>query len=149
MYWTKIKSLTVRVLQTYSKLNELRELLISFTDLESQDFCNFSPRVGDFCCAKFSADGGWYRSLVLRSGDLGEKDMKFEVFYIDFGNIEQVNIGDLRELLPQFMVVPAQIVRCSLADVNPSIKQEFDGSVFDGKFCHVVEGVCDITRIFS
>ena len=107
-----------------------------------------SPRVGDFCCAKFSADGGWYRGLVLRSGDLGEKDMKVEVFYIDFGNIEQVNIGDLRELLPQFMVVPAQIVRCSLADVNPSIKQEFDGSVFDGKFCQAVEGVCDITRIF-
>ena len=72
---------------------------------------------------------------MLRSGDLGEQDIKVEVFYIDFGNIEQVGVGDLRELLPQFMAVPAQIVRCALADVNPSIEQEFDGNVFDGKFC--------------
>ena len=107
---------------------------IYFTDLECQNFDNFPPRVGEFCCAKFSVDGNWYRGLVLQvrcAGDSGEKAITVEVFYIDFGNIEQVDVGDLRELLPQFISMPAQVVRCSLADVNPSIKQELDNDVFE------------------
>lgn len=127
-------------------------LNISLTDLESQtpNSCGFSPRVGDFCCARFSADGNWYRGLVLQVRcsstdehveDSGETKggITVEVFYIDFGNIEQVNVGDLRELLPQFMLIPAQVVRCSLADVNPSIKQvEFDSDVFDTGECNML-----------
>jgi hypothetical protein len=95
--------------------------------------------VGGFCCAKFSVDGNWYRGLVLQvrcaGGDSDEKGATVEVFYIDFGNIEQVDVEDLRELLPQYMTLPAQVVRCLLADVNPSIREECDGDVFDsGEF---------------
>ena len=90
--------------------------------------------MGDFCCAKFSADGNWYRGLILQvrcAGDSDEKAVTVEVFYIDFGNIEEVNGEDIRELLPQYMLMPAQVVRCSLADVNPSIEHECCGDVFD------------------
>jgi hypothetical protein len=72
---------------------------------------------------------------VRWSGDSGENGLTVEVFYVDFGNIEEVNVGDLRVLLPQFISMPAQVVRCSLADVNPSIKQELDCDVFyEGEF---------------
>ena len=45
-----------------------------------------------------------------------------EVFYIDFGNIESLGVENLRDLLPRFMELPAQVVRCSLADVEPLAK---------------------------
>ncbi|XP_028407927.1 uncharacterized protein LOC114530556 isoform X2 [Dendronephthya gigantea] len=110
----------------------------TYQDLESKDSDIFSPCVGDFCCARFSADGNWYRGLVLQVrcfGDSSEKVTTVEVFYIDFGNIEQVTVGDVKELLPQFMSIPAQAIRCSLADVNPSIKQaDLDSDVFKTAF---------------
>lgn len=60
-----------------------------------------------------------------------------EVFYIDFGNIEQVTVRDVKELPPQFMSIPAQAARCSLADVNPSIKQaDLDCDVFEAGMFH-------------
>ena len=108
---------------------------VFFTGVKSLFSDDYTPNVGDFCCAKFSEDGNWYRSLVLQICCLtesGEKNVTAEVFYIDFGNIEKVDVKDLRELLPQFISIPAHVVRCCLADVNPSIEQESSSDVFDG-----------------
>lgn len=59
-----------------------------------------------------------------------ERSTKVEVFYVDFGNIETVGVENLRDLLPRFMELPAQVVRCSLADVQPLVTDVFEGKVF-------------------
>ena len=113
-------------------------LIFFFIESDLRDNCSradhFSPRVGDFCCAKFTGDGNWYRAVVLQArSSLNKSDgvdgsgerktiINVEVFYIDFGNIESLGVENLRDLLPRFMELPAQVVRCSLADVEPLAK---------------------------
>ena len=69
------------------------------------------------------------------------------MFYIDFGNIEQVEALNLRKLLPQFMVLPAQVVRCSLADVYPSVKQTELDVFHDGEDIYALSVLnCSLQR---
>ncbi|KAK0561522.1 hypothetical protein OC861_005770 [Tilletia horrida] len=55
----------------------------------------FTPRAGEYVCAKFSQDGAWYRAQVKKA-QLGSK--KAEVHYVDYGNIETIPFSDIRPL---------------------------------------------------
>lgn len=44
-------------------------------------------RTRDLVCARYSKDGNWYRGLILRKL---ENKTKFEIFYVDYGNVEIV-----------------------------------------------------------
>ncbi|GBL89545.1 Tudor domain-containing protein 1 [Araneus ventricosus] len=71
---------------------------------------NQTPTEGDLVCAK-SSDGCWYRASVQSTFD---KDLKLKVFFIDFGNCEDVpseNIQCLPEDVLNFPVlcVPVKI----------------------------------------
>jgi len=55
----------------------------------------FTPRAGEYVCAKFSQDGAWYRAQVKKAQQ-GSK--KAEVHYVDYGNIETVPFSDIRPL---------------------------------------------------
>lgn len=55
----------------------------------------FAPKVGDWVSAKFSGDGAWYRGQILRNKAASKSK---EVRFVDYGNIEDVSIGDIRPL---------------------------------------------------
>ncbi|XP_032232054.2 uncharacterized protein LOC5507515 isoform X2 [Nematostella vectensis] len=95
---------------------------------------DYQLEIGEFCCAKFSEDGRWYRANVcdvrITSEGRDSDDMfepvremqvkaEIQVFYIDFGNIEWVDMSDTRPLLARFMMVPGFAVKCRLAGVQP------------------------------
>ena len=69
---------------------------------------------GMYCVAKFSEDGGWYRVRIIKQ----TTRMDYLVNYIDYGNVEAVNIRDLRPLPPQFTRLPAQAIECSLSGIS-------------------------------
>ena len=72
-----------------------------------------NPTVGSYCAAPFS-DGSWYRGkLVHVTPDTAS------IFYIDYGNTEDVPRADVRTLESQFCALPAQVLRCSLDGVSP------------------------------
>ena len=52
-----------------------------------------------------------------------EADLSIQVCYIDFGNEAKVQVKDIRQLLPSFMVLRPQAVEVFLANV------ELDGSL--------------------
>lgn len=65
------------------------------------------------CCAKYAADGHWYRVKVLRLCP-GEKYM---AHFIDFGNREPVDISDFRlipDTMEEFKFMPAQALAVSI-----------------------------------
>ena len=68
--------------------------------------------VGDFCASKFA--GEWCRCKVeaLLGNGLAR------VIYVDFGNREDVQLVMLKSLTKEFRVLPAQALRCALADVR-------------------------------
>mmetsp|Transcript_15487 Transcript_15487/g.60557 ORF Transcript_15487/g.60557 Transcript_15487/m.60557 type:complete len:893 (-) Transcript_15487:1971-4649(-) len=72
------------------------------------------------CVAKF-ADGKWYRAKVV-SRELG----KYEVNYVDYGNVATVSIDELRTLPAELSSVPAFAKECVLAYIDvPAFAAEY------------------------
>ena len=52
-----------------------------------------------------------------------QSETELEVFYIDFGDTEWISLTEVRLLLPRFMKLPSQVVRCSLANIKPFMEE--------------------------
>ncbi|CAG5127804.1 unnamed protein product, partial [Candidula unifasciata] len=76
------------------------------------------PTPGAFVVAKFSQDGMWYRSLVLKVFEDGH----VRVLFIDYGNSDVVPVTDLRQVTAAFGQVIPLASRCCLAGVKPLSK---------------------------
>lgn len=63
--------------------------------------------------AFYAADGQWYRAEVLEYFH----DGLVEVFYLDYGNRENVQLSDLRLWDDRFDYLPFQAVHCRLGNV--------------------------------
>ena len=68
------------------------------------------------CCTVYSNDGYWYRAELtgLPTSDIAE------VMYVDYGNSGQVPRGSLRRPKPHYLALPAQAIKCRLANVKPA-----------------------------
>ncbi|KFP86188.1 Tudor domain-containing protein 1, partial [Acanthisitta chloris] len=75
----------------------------------------FRPAAGSVCCAQFTEDNLWYRAAVTA---YASEDTVL-VDYTDYGNSDSVPLTRLRPLIPGFMELPAQAIRCTLAGVKP------------------------------
>ena len=53
-------------------------------------------------------------------------ETQVEVFYIDFGDMEWVSSSEIRLLLPRFKKLPGQVVKCSLANIEPYVEHSFE-----------------------
>jgi hypothetical protein len=65
--------------------------------------------------AKFSIDNKWYRAEIV--ADLGNQ--KYDVYFVDFGDQEEVHEKYILELRTDFLSLRLQAVECCLADVKP------------------------------
>jgi len=75
----------------------------------TSDGAGYSPQyVGEPVAAKF--EGQWYRAEVVKLMSSGHS----EVFFVDFGNTEVVNTGDLHSLPVEFVNWPKQAVHCGI-----------------------------------
>ena len=72
-----------------------------------------SPCVGSYCVALYS-DGSWYRGQVR---SISPKAVT--VFYLDYGNTEEVDSTSLRSLELEFCSVPVHGMKCHLRNVRP------------------------------
>ncbi|KAM4771220.1 tudor domain-containing protein 15 [Rhinophrynus dorsalis] len=72
------------------------------------------PQPGMLCCALYEKDGHYYRAVVTEVLNL-----KVTVYFLDFGNTENVPFYNVKILLPQFSVLPALAMCCSLAYAYP------------------------------
>ncbi|XP_033741542.1 LOW QUALITY PROTEIN: RING finger protein 17-like [Pecten maximus] len=73
----------------------------------------YCPRIGMICVARFLADDTWYRAQVLELP--GNKMVTVQ--YVDYGNIETVDVSRLCKILDSFLVLPVQAQHCQLCDV--------------------------------
>jgi staphylococcal nuclease domain-containing protein 1 len=79
------------------------------------------PNVGDLVSAQFTADDQWYRAQV-KSINQGI----YSVFYVDYGNTDELDLSRIRGLEEQFCALPPQAHETYLAFVEtPSLDEEF------------------------
>lgn len=83
---------------------------------ELADYCNSLPPEGNtcltegqVCAAASSMDDAWYRAEVMQVCE-----DKAIVFFVDYGNSEEVPLSKVRPLMPRHAHLPAQAVWCSL-----------------------------------
>lgn len=73
-----------------------------------------TPYTRELVFAFFSSDGQWYRAEVLEYFH----DGLIEVFYLDYGNRENVRLENLRMWDDRFDYLPFQAVHCRLGNVS-------------------------------
>ncbi|NXD66242.1 TDRD1 protein, partial [Eolophus roseicapillus] len=102
---------------------------------------------GEVCVAKCSLDQTWNRALV-KDVDILQK--KSQVFYIDYGNEEDIPLAWIKALHKDIeLLVPPCAIRCSFANYDPKEKgRNEDAARFSsqliGKHCSVT--VVDILQ---
>ena len=74
-----------------------------------------TPKVGDYCAAKFSADNQWYRAQII-----GISGTRGTVRYIDYGNCETLPLSSLCKLVESHSIktLPAQAIKVELSHLD-------------------------------
>ena len=80
------------------------------------------PCAGQPCCVRYTKDGTWRRAQVL-----AVQDEVVEVYHVDYGKKETIAVTAVRDLLPRFLEMPAQSVRCCMHRVEPTSLAWSDG----------------------
>ncbi|XP_061369869.1 ribonuclease TUDOR 1 [Gastrolobium bilobum] len=88
----------------------------------------FNPKKGDTVLCHFGADKSWYRAMIVNGprGPVESPEDRFEVFYIDYGNQEEVPYSQLRPLDPSVSAAPGLAQLCCLAHMKvPNLEEDF------------------------
>ncbi|KFQ92862.1 RING finger protein 17, partial [Nipponia nippon] len=72
------------------------------------------PVEGQACIAK-QKDGNWYRAQIIGLPSRQEVMVK----YVDFGNVANVTLKDIRRVKKEFLSFPEKAIRCRLACIEP------------------------------
>ncbi|KAK8325340.1 hypothetical protein V6Z12_A11G046000 [Gossypium hirsutum] len=110
------------------RVSAIQKQLASLTIQEAPVIGAFNPKKGDIVLAQFSMDNSWNRAMIVNAprGGVQSPTDNFEVFYIDYGNQEEVPYSQLRPLDPSLSASPGLAQLCSLAFLKvPSLDDEF------------------------
>ncbi|XP_074015034.1 tudor domain-containing protein 1 [Numenius arquata] len=106
----------------YCQISNNSELLaLNLLNKSLSEYCQktppniIKPENGDPCCAFFSDDGNWYRALVQNV----TSDGTVKVFFVDYGNVEEVPLDKIRPISSSFLKLPFQGIKCWLSGIKP------------------------------
>ncbi|XP_031366312.1 tudor and KH domain-containing protein homolog [Apis dorsata] len=71
--------------------------------------------LGQIVAAKFSFNEQWYRAEVISAPEDGQ----CEVYFVDYGDREMVQLDCILELRTDFLSLRLQAIECSLANIKP------------------------------
>lgn len=71
-------------------------------------------KVGQPCIARYSEDQLWYRAQIV---DLLTSDV-VKVWFVDFGNFEDVKLADLKEMKQDWFLYPLQQYRAQISNIK-------------------------------
>ncbi|XP_058650090.1 tudor domain-containing protein 1 isoform X2 [Onychostoma macrolepis] len=104
-------------LQSVEMMESLKNITKELQKAYSTSFAaEYKPEIGELCAVKFSLDRNWYRAEV-QSVDVSRRVAS--VFYIDFGNEENVTFDNIRPLSENIDAAPPFALQCCVAGVKP------------------------------
>lgn len=90
-------------------LEGLDELMEKIAEIAEDATMLEKPNIGQFCLAKCSMDGCWYRGEVMQNGNIE---------FLDYGNVEVVHPSDIKVLPDEYTSLPRMSVNVTLREVN-------------------------------
>uniref|UniRef100_A0A672KUI6 Tudor domain-containing protein 1-like n=1 Tax=Sinocyclocheilus grahami TaxID=75366 RepID=A0A672KUI6_SINGR len=107
-------------LQSVEMMESLKNITTELQKAYSTSFAaEYKPEIGELCAVKFSLDRNWYRAEV-QSVDVARRVVS--VFYIDFGNEENVTLDNIRPLSENIDAAPPFVsyaLQCCVAGIKP------------------------------
>ncbi|RZB39810.1 uncharacterized protein BDFB_007985 [Asbolus verrucosus] len=99
-------------------------------EMEDQD--PYEPVAGEVCFCLYMDH--WYRCVITRI-----LNMEYEVFLLDFGNVEVVTKNEVRKPNPQITEIPALALPCRLVDYpdHPKVQDLLKNMIIDGELYKV------------
>ncbi|KAL9980435.1 hypothetical protein ACROYT_G009026 [Oculina patagonica] len=91
-----------------------------YTNLEPAQLPIQSCTVGYPCCAKFYDDDAWYRGIITNVSSIATG--RIEVRFVDYGNAQDTELSDVRDLKDEFLKEPCQAMYFAIAGVDPASK---------------------------
>jgi len=88
---------------------QLDELMLNIAEIGESSPHIKELTTGMICLAKYSADDGWYRGRILEGNT---------VEFVDYGNTEEVDGDNIRELPVEFSKLPQTCIKVALHDVH-------------------------------
>ncbi|KAF6201401.1 hypothetical protein GE061_005849, partial [Apolygus lucorum] len=124
---TKLEGAVVGV-PSYSEIlfvnrSDLFEYIHSVLTPQMTSYCReskqtrYNPRPNELVLAQF--EGDWYRAVVIDETRMAG-DNTAMVFFIDYGNMGEMAIEELRKIVPEFAAIPAAVKRCKIAGLPRS-----------------------------
>ncbi|XP_063186755.1 RING finger protein 17 [Chroicocephalus ridibundus] len=105
------------------------------------------PVEGQACIAK-QDDGNWYRAQIIGLPSRQEVTVK----YIDFGNVANLTLSDIRRIKKEFLSIPEKAIRCRLAYLEPYKEaNEWNGKAKE-RFAEMTEDkltLCSIVEVLD
>ena len=108
-FWCKMKDSTTEIALLSEKTDQF------YQDLGENDLKLFCLQAGDMCCAKFSGDNKWYRSLVSKV----DSGAQVQVRSVDYPKQEALTLDKIKKLEAKFAKLPVQYFNCCLAGIEP------------------------------
>ncbi|XP_037232429.1 RING finger protein 17 [Falco rusticolus] len=110
------------------------------------------PVEGQACIAK-QEDGNWYRAQIIGLPSRQEVMVK----YVDFGNVANLTLKDIRRVKKEFLSFPEKAIRCRLASIEPyegasewnrEAKERFEEMTEDKRMmCSIVDNLDNILSV--
>ena len=94
---------------------------------------DFKPQRGMICASSYGSPSAWYRAEIV---SIASDDKKASVRYIDFGNVEDVPLCNLRPLSQDIARLDPLALRCVLCFVRvPSLDRHYgqDAAMYFGR----------------
>ena len=104
----------VQTKDSCESLSELSTKLVNYFSTNKYSPLTQLPSIGSLVCAKFSQDGAWYRGEVMEAAADA-----CHVKFIDFGNIEIVQLRDMAVCPSDLLSFPILANCCCLDGVSP------------------------------
>lgn len=93
-------------------------------------------RVGAPCIAQFSEDKMWYRAQIYEV----LKEDKVKVWFVDFGNFDDVLLDNVRDIHTDWLSYPLQHYPATLANVELKDENKMDEVLqFMDRFCSTIQ----------
>ena len=87
--------------------NELDAKMQEKYNSKNSDFFRLeNPYIGQPVAALYE-DNKWYRAEII---DIHETNKSFNILFVDYGNKSQINLDNLRYLVPQFIRYEIQVI---------------------------------------